>query len=118
MAVLYRVCNLQVGDKSIKDWGQWMKKQIGWGTGSFILMILGMVWLAYFSKSYITYYILNIIRVKPDLEVVALISSLIFFIPALVIADKYNEDAGAIFARWIALIANGVIIVGTILRFI
>lgn len=52
------------------------------------------------------------------MEVMALISSLIFFIPALVIADKYNEDAGAIFARWIALIVNGVIIIGTILRFI
>lgn len=95
-----------------------MKKQIGWGTGSFILMLLGMVWLSYFKKSYITYSILNIIRIKPDLEIIALIGSLVFFIPALVIADKYNEDAGAIFAKWIAVIVNGVIIVGTILRLI
>lgn len=93
-----------------------MKKQIGWGTGSFILLTLGMMWLSWFKKSYIVHYILNTIRIKPDMEVVALISSLIFFIPALVMADKYNEDAGAIFARWIALIVNGVIIVGTILR--
>lgn len=93
-----------------------MKKQIGWGTGSFILLTLGMVWLSWFEKSYIVHYILNTIRIKPDMEVVALISSLIFFIPALVMADKYNEDAGAIFARWIALIVNGVIIIGTILR--
>ncbi len=94
-----------------------LRYKIGWGSLSILLVILGIGFCITFSNGMcIGDYVLRGFGIKPWSEGdsgvhYTLFYSMIFFIPAWYLGDKYKEDYGAEIAKSMAVIF-GVLITG------
>lgn len=81
-------------------WGvKKMQKKIGIGSSSIILLVLGMLWCTTFKEVSLGDIILNALNLKAWTKGttgfhVGILYSLIFLIPAWVVASKYIDDWG------------------------
>lgn len=94
------------------------RKEIGWGTSSIVLLLMGIVWCSTINELCLGDVILGSINVASWSKGttgfhIGILYSLIFFIPSWIIASKYIDDWGTRAVRIISFfLSTFILIVG------
>lgn len=91
-----------------------MKCKIGWGSSSIILSIIGLIWGITIKGSCVGDFILNSIGLNawtsgPLRTHIGIFYSLIFFIPAYILASKNRGDWGSNIGRKVSVFMSVVV---------